>query len=104
MGEGEGSDCSLKNAASSDAAAALPSDVPAKRLARQLDFTSFGGVSTGIVAMPEHSQPQLHGQSQTVAQSLPQSRTQPQPQILTHQPVVMMPVPPQAPHPSLRVG
>ncbi|KAK7369933.1 hypothetical protein VNO80_11981 [Phaseolus coccineus] len=44
--EGEGSDCAPKNDVSNDvvANALLPSDVPAKKLARQLDFTGFGGM------------------------------------------------------------
>ncbi|CAL0322178.1 unnamed protein product [Lupinus luteus] len=44
MGEGEGSDCTPKNVFSSEAAASsevtTPLDVPAKKLARQLDFTA----------------------------------------------------------------
>ncbi|KAI4347105.1 hypothetical protein L6164_007952 [Bauhinia variegata] len=102
MGEGEGGDCPPKNV-SSDAAAGLPLDVPAKKLARQLDFTGFGGVS-GSVTLPEHPQSQLHPQTQMVSQSQPQSRPQPQPQILTQPSVVVMPVAPQAHHPSVRVG
>jgi len=45
-GEGEGSDCAPKNVVPNDvvANALLPSDVPAKKLARQLDFTGFGGM------------------------------------------------------------
>lgn len=97
MGEGEGGDCPPKNVSSDATAAALPSDVPAKKLARQLDFTGFSGVM-GSVALPEHPQSQLQPQSQTVAQS------QPQPRPLTQQSIVVMPVPPQAPHSSTRVG
>ncbi|KAF7819801.1 protein tesmin/TSO1-like CXC 5 isoform X1 [Senna tora] len=93
MGEGEGGDCPPKNVLSDTAAAALPLDVPAKKLARQLDFTGFGGVSASV-ALPEHLQLQLQ------TQSLPQ----PPPQGLTQQPVVVMPMPPQAPHSSVRVG
>lgn len=92
MGEGEGVDCPPKNLLSdAAAAAALPLDVPTKKLARQLDFTGFGGVS-GSVALPEQLQLQ------------PQSRPQPLTQGLTQQPIVVMPVPPQAPHSSMRVG
>ncbi|KAK8472823.1 hypothetical protein PHAVU_002G312004 [Phaseolus vulgaris] len=45
-GEGEGSDCAPKNVVTNDvvANALLPSEVPAKKLARQLDFTGFGGM------------------------------------------------------------
>ena len=101
MGEGEGSDCPPKNVVSSDAAVgALPSDVPAKKLARQLDFTGFGGVSTGSVTLPEHSQVQLQLQHQ----SQKVSRTQPPPQTVSQQPVVLMPLPPQASHSSVKIA
>ncbi|KAG5030164.1 hypothetical protein GLYMA_05G229900v4 [Glycine max] len=45
-GEAEGSDGAPKNIVSNDvvANALLPFDVPAKKLARQLDFTDFGGM------------------------------------------------------------
>ncbi|CAJ1936985.1 unnamed protein product [Sphenostylis stenocarpa] len=45
-GEGEGSDCAPKNVLPNDVVgnALLSSDVPAKKLARQLDFTGFGGI------------------------------------------------------------
>ncbi|XP_028774023.1 protein tesmin/TSO1-like CXC 5 isoform X2 [Neltuma alba] len=89
MGEGEGADCPPKNVSSDASGAALLSDVPAKKLARQLDFTGYSGA-----ALPEHPQPQL----QVLAQS------QPQPRPVTTQPVVVMPMPPQAPHSSARVG
>ncbi|KAH1235931.1 Protein tesmin/TSO1-like CXC 5 [Glycine max] len=47
-GEAEGSDGAPKNVVANDvvANALLPFDVPAKKLARQLDFTGFGGMST----------------------------------------------------------
>ncbi|KAJ7969589.1 protein tesmin/TSO1-like CXC 5 [Quillaja saponaria] len=105
MGEGEGGDCPPKNVQSTTAAA-LPSDVPAKKLARQLDFTGFGGVP-GTMALPEH--PQLQQQPQTqlqhlVAPSQPQPRQQPQAQIQPQQQVVVIPVALQASHPAGRVG
>ncbi|KAI4350841.1 hypothetical protein L6164_005250 [Bauhinia variegata] len=102
MGEGEGGDFPPKNV-TSDAAPTLSLDVPAKKLARQLDFTGFGGVSSSV-ALPEHPQSQLHPQTQMVSQSQPQSRLHPQTQTVTQPPVVVMPVVPQAPHSSVRVG
>ncbi|KAF7813850.1 protein tesmin/TSO1-like CXC 5 isoform X1 [Senna tora] len=97
MGEGQEADCPPKNVSSDATAAALPSDVPAKKLARQLDFTGFGGV-TESVAVPEHPQSPLQPQSQAVAQS------QPQPRPLTQQSVAVMPAAPQTPLSSARVG
>ncbi|CAL0313864.1 unnamed protein product [Lupinus luteus] len=99
MGEGEGIDYPLKNVASSDAAPAL--DVPAKKLARQLNFTGSGGA----VLLPEQEKSQsqqlllqvILAQSQLNLQSRP-----PQPQTLTQS--VISTIPLQAPHPSLRVG
>ena len=60
---------------------AVTSDIPPKKLARQLDFTAYGGSSTAVV-LSEHSQSQPQAQSQ--------------------QPVAI-PVPPQTTHPSVRV-
>lgn len=98
MGESEGADCPPKNVSSSAASPALAPppapamDVPAKKLARQLDFTA-------AVPLPQLQPPQSQLQPQ---QSRPQ---QPQPPT---QPVVSMPVQPsppqQAPHPLARVG
>ena len=51
MGEGEGGEFPPKKVQSDSA------DFPAKKLARQLDFTAgFGGVSSGGVVLPEHPQ------------------------------------------------
>ncbi|XWS17286.1 hypothetical protein CRYUN_Cryun33cG0054200 [Craigia yunnanensis] len=51
MGEGEEGEFPPKNVQSDSA------DFPAKKLARQLDFTAgFGGVSSGGVVLPEHPQ------------------------------------------------
>ncbi|GMI89476.1 hypothetical protein like AT4G29000 [Hibiscus trionum] len=51
MGEEEGGEIPPKNVQSDTA------DFPAKKLARQLDFTAgFGGVSSGGVNLPEHPQ------------------------------------------------
>ncbi|OIV93462.1 hypothetical protein TanjilG_21023 [Lupinus angustifolius] len=104
MGEGEGIDYPPKNVSSSDAAPAL--DIPAKKLARQLNFTGSGGA----VLLPEQekSQPQQlllqvdMAQSQLSLQSRP-----PQPQTLAQSVISSLPLqqlPLQAPHPSLRVG
>ncbi|KAJ1419411.1 hypothetical protein SESBI_15162 [Sesbania bispinosa] len=84
MGEGEGGDCAPKNVPSSSsevvasaAAASASLDAPAKKLARQLDFTG----------------------------AMEQLLSQPQQQSVTQQPVTVLPLPPQqAPHPSVRVG
>ncbi|GMP59826.1 hypothetical protein CsSME_00022947 [Camellia sinensis var. sinensis] len=65
--------------------AAPTSDFPAKKLARQLDFTGFGGTSTAVV-LPEHPQ------QPAAAQPLPP----PQQQLLA------MPMQSQSPLPSIR--
>ncbi|MED6167827.1 hypothetical protein PIB30_006476 [Stylosanthes scabra] len=111
MGEGEGGDCPSTNV-SSDAAtvpvSVPPSDIPAKKLARQLDFTGLAGMPGGA-PFPEHSQLQLQLQQQlqpqVVAQSHSESQSRSHPQPLS-QPMVLMPTPqpPQAPHLSTRVG
>ncbi|KAK4283804.1 hypothetical protein QN277_000717 [Acacia crassicarpa] len=93
MGEGEGGDFPPKNVSSDSTGAAVPSDVPAKKLARQLDFTGYSGTP-----LTEHPQPHPQPQLQAVAQS------QPQPRPVTTQPVAVMPMPPQVPHSSARVG
>ncbi|KAE9597586.1 putative transcription factor Tesmin family [Lupinus albus] len=96
MGEGESVDYPPKNVSSSDAAPAL--DVPAKKLARQLNFT----VSGGSMPLPEQEKrPQKlllqvgMAQSQLNLQSQP-----PQPQTLAHSVISTL----QTPHPSFRVG
>lgn len=93
MGEGDGAGSAPKkaqsDAATASATTASTSDVPAKKLARQLDFTGFGAAS-GSVALPEPPKPQL----QTV--TVPQN--QPKPQVVG----VPVPVPPQPPIPSVR--
>ncbi|KAE8688456.1 Protein tesmin/TSO1-like CXC 5 [Hibiscus syriacus] len=54
MGEGEGGEFPPKKVQSDTAG------FPAKKLARQLDFTAgFGGVSSGGVVLPEHQQSKL---------------------------------------------
>lgn len=112
MGEGERGDLPLKKiqsdaaataaggqgsgsaAAAAAAASSSSSDVPAKKLARQLDFTGFGGAS-GSVVLPEHPQSQtvLPAQPVTppVTPPLQQAAVQSQPQ----PPVVAIPVAPQ---------
>lgn len=90
MGEGEGGDCAPANVPSSSEAAAAGGvvaalDAPAKKLARQLDFTALSEQSQQL-------QPQVQQQLQSVAQ----------------QPVTVLPSPPpppqQAPLASVRVG
>ena len=86
------------------------SDFPAKKLARQLDFTGFGSAS-GTVVLPEHPQhpqrplqvqlqpqppPQTVVQMPVQMQPLPQPQPQPQPQILLAQ------MQAQGPHSSIR--
>lgn len=108
MGDGEGSDFPLKKAQSDGAAALASTEAPAaKKLARQLDFTGFGGGGggSGSVVLPEHPQPQLQSQSQS----------QPQPQMVAAtvtvapahpKPVAMaipVPPPPHTAHPPVRV-
>ncbi|XP_015898233.3 protein tesmin/TSO1-like CXC 5 [Ziziphus jujuba] len=107
MGEGEGGDLPQKKVQSDVAASgSASSEVPTKKLARQLDFTGYGGASVSVV-LPDHPQSQTQTQSQpiskaqpvtvpqTLAQSPPQSSPQPQ--------VATVPVPPQPPIPSARV-
>ncbi|XP_061366422.1 protein tesmin/TSO1-like CXC 5 [Gastrolobium bilobum] len=83
MGEGEGG--ASKNVSSSSSEGVVPAaalDVPAKKLARQLDFSG----------VPEHSQLQSH------------SQPPPPPQTEMQQPVIVTPLPPQTPHPSVKIG
>lgn len=102
MGEGEGDDLSKKKVQSDVAGnVSASSDVPTKKLARQLDFTGFGGA----VVLPEHPQsqtqtqtpPLANAQPVTVPQTLAQSPPQPLPQVVT------VPGAPQPPNPSARV-
>lgn len=82
MEQGEGGDFPPKKVQSDTAGtAAVTSDIPPKKLARQLDFTAFGGASAAVV-LPEHPQSQPQAQAQHP---------------------VTMPVPPQTTHPSVRV-
>ncbi|POO00908.1 Lin-54-like protein [Trema orientale] len=102
MGEGEEGDLPPKKIQSDAAAAAggsgaALSDAPTKKLARQLDFTGFGGAS-GSAVLPEHpqSQPVLPAaQPMTVSQPVVQSQPQPQ--------VVAVPVTPQPSVPPARM-
>lgn len=100
MAEGEGGDCAPKNVPpqppSEYVVVAAPTavtgtaaflDAPARKLARQLDFTG----------MPGHSQPQQLQQPQPQQQQQQQS-------VMAQQPVAALPLPPQAPHASVRVG
>ncbi|XP_057969721.1 protein tesmin/TSO1-like CXC 5 [Malania oleifera] len=94
MDQGEGGDFPPKKT-QSDTSATAASDFPAKKLARQLVFTSSSAASTAStsVVLPEH--PQL---APVQAQLQPQPPAQPQPSSQ----MVSMPVPSQAPHPSTR--
>ncbi|XP_022145030.1 protein tesmin/TSO1-like CXC 5 [Momordica charantia] len=71
----------------------VSSDVPAKKLARQLDFTSFGGA-----VLPEHphfqSQSQSRCQSESQAVMVVQSQSQPK----SPQHLMVLPIGTQAPH------
>lgn len=91
MAEGEGGNCAPKNVPpqqSSEYVVAAPTataaflDAPARKLARQLDFTCMLGHSQQL------QQPQPQQQLSGMAQ----------------QPVAALPLPPQAPHSSVRVG
>ncbi|KAM7509533.1 hypothetical protein LguiA_019986 [Lonicera macranthoides] len=66
------------------------SDFPAKKLARQLDFTGFGGAS-GTVVLPEH--PQHPQPPQRPLQVQVQLQPQPPPQTVVQMPVQMQPPP-----------
>lgn len=61
-------------------------DNPAKKLARQLDFTGFSGDPPVSEVLPEHPQTQMA--AQTVVALLP--------------PSVARPIPPRVPHPAVR--
>ncbi|KAG2713117.1 hypothetical protein I3760_04G160000 [Carya illinoinensis] len=112
MGEGEGSDLHPKKPQSEGTAASASTEAPAaKKLARQLDFTAFGGAGgSGSVVLPEHPQPQLKSQPQPQPQPQkvaatvivpPQTQTQPQVMVM---PVEVPPPPPHhTAHPPLRV-
>ncbi|KAK7319982.1 hypothetical protein RJT34_04711 [Clitoria ternatea] len=57
-GEGEGGDYPPKNVSNDVVSSALlPSDVPAKKLARQLDFTGFAAMPPATAPLPEPPQP-----------------------------------------------
>uniref|UniRef100_A0A7N2LK88 Uncharacterized protein n=1 Tax=Quercus lobata TaxID=97700 RepID=A0A7N2LK88_QUELO len=60
MGEGEGSDFPPKKAQLDGPVACLSTtEAPAaKKLARQLDFTTFDSSASAIVVLPEHPQTQ----------------------------------------------
>ncbi|KAL5838344.1 hypothetical protein ACOSQ3_015513 [Xanthoceras sorbifolium] len=89
MGEGDGGEFPPKKVQSETQGTAV--DFPAKKLARQLDFT--GGIA-GTVVLPEHPQPQA-----VTAKPQSQPHPQPQPQVVGLPPVP----PPQSTQPSVRV-
>ncbi|KAE9600315.1 putative transcription factor Tesmin family [Lupinus albus] len=87
MGESEGSDCTLKNMLSSEAVASAavttPLDVPAKKLARQLDFTASQSqpqlqslIPKPVVAVPVLP-PILHPSVRVGKPDSPKSRSRP---------------------------
>lgn len=100
MEQGEGGDFppnKLQSETATSSTTASSSDFPAKKLARQLDFTVLGGAgatsttSTTAVILPEHPQSQ--------SEQPPLQQTQPQ---MAATQAVFIPAPPQAPHPTVR--
>ncbi|XWS69902.1 hypothetical protein CRYUN_Cryun03dG0003500 [Craigia yunnanensis] len=86
MGEGEGGEFPPKMVQSDTA------DFPAKKLARQLDFTAgFGGISSGGVVFPEHPQSThemgVASSSDAVAAVTQQQQQQIKPQMVATSPV-----------------
>ncbi|KAK9269290.1 hypothetical protein L1049_001060 [Liquidambar formosana] len=98
MEQGDGGDFPPKKLQSDTATGATSStgtttsDFPAKKLARQLDFTALGGASTTVV-LPEHPQSQP---PQPPPPPLPQTQTLAPPQ------AVLIPVSTQTAHPTVR--
>ncbi|XVE70436.1 hypothetical protein DITRI_Ditri10aG0072600 [Diplodiscus trichospermus] len=98
MGEGEGGEFPPKKVLPDTA------DFPAKKLARQLDFTAgFSGVSSGGVVLPEHPQSTqgMGGASSSAAaaavtqqQQQPQQQQQIKPQVVSTTPVAAAQSPP----------
>ncbi|GAB4852602.1 hypothetical protein Ancab_016816 [Ancistrocladus abbreviatus] len=82
------------------AAATMTTDFPAKKLARQLDFTAFSGVTTGVV-LPDQPQSQTQALPLTLPQ--PQNQNQPPSPLPPAQPVLMMSMPPQTAHHAVRI-
>lgn len=85
MGEGEGGGSPPKKVRSDSVAA---TDFPAKKLARQLDFTGIGGAS-GSVVLPEHPQSQPAVPTPPPQQS--QSLLQPRPALAASLPLTPPP-------------
>lgn len=113
MDKSEGGHLPPTKAQSEPASAQVEADYPAKKLARQLDFTGGGGSAPGqspTTSLLEHAkqiQPQVMNSNQlTVSMKStqlirPQSQTQPQLQ----QHILLMPMqqtPVLPPHPSIR--
>ncbi|XP_022946846.1 protein tesmin/TSO1-like CXC 5 isoform X1 [Cucurbita moschata] len=80
MGEEDSVGAPQKKAQSEGAALSnsSSSDIPSKKLARQLDFTGYGGASHPQSHSDPHSQPQ----APLVAQNLPQAPPKPPPQMV----------------------
>lgn len=89
MGEGEGGEFPPKKSQSESGG-----DIPAKKLARQLDFT---GGFVGSVILPEHPQSQA-----VTANSHPPPQPQPKP-VVPPVPPPPPPLPGQATQPPVRV-
>ncbi|KAA0061547.1 protein tesmin/TSO1-like CXC 5 isoform X1 [Cucumis melo var. makuwa] len=94
MGEEDSVGASQKKAQSDGATLSnsSSSDIPSKKLARQLDFTGYGGASNPQSHSNSHSQ----SQAPLVAQNLPQAQPKPQTQM------VAASIAPLAPHSSVR--
>lgn len=77
--------------AEAEAENVVSSDVPAKKLARQLDFTGFGGA-----LLPEHPhfQSQSRCQSESPAMMVVRSQSQPK----SPQALIVLPIGTQSPH------
>ncbi|CAK9155174.1 unnamed protein product [Ilex paraguariensis] len=102
MEKGEGGDFPPKQVQSGSTAS---SDFPAKKLARQLDFTGYGGASAATVALPEHpQQPKPTPQALPAPKPLPQ--LQPRPQIQSQQQQLILLAPMEQaqapPYPTIR--
>ncbi|KGN60608.1 protein tesmin/TSO1-like CXC 5 isoform X2 [Cucumis sativus] len=80
MGEEDSVGASQKKAQSDGATLSnsSSSDIPSKKLARQLDFTGYGGASNTQSHSSSHSQ----SQASLVAQNLPQAQPKPQTQMV----------------------
>ncbi|XP_059634953.1 protein tesmin/TSO1-like CXC 5 isoform X2 [Cornus florida] len=97
MEQSEGGDLPPEKAQSGTPLSMATSDFPGKRLARQLDFTGFGGASSATVVLPEH--PQHPATHPLPPPTQPQTSAQMQPPL---QQLQLMPTQSQTPHPPIR--